>query len=176
MEYSLKRLRQSDGSWAALTENWTRQCDETGDSFEFYAGDSLPVIEKYAKEEDGGSGLQRSWAVALYDDQSRPLVAALAHWHTAPGVEGHVLKIRQVTVCPLLDFGALSEETYADVLVALTWRVYRLSQDEMEATEIRFHLRSPADFVYFAAFGKNLDGSRVFQSVKHRGAWLHIVK
>lgn len=177
MAYTLKRLLGSDGTWDALEADWNHQCSASGETLDEYAVDSMPTIKAIALDGDSDNHLRKSWAVAIYDESGKAMLAAIVHWHPMPGVDGHVLKIRQVTVCPALDAGEIDDdEVYADVLIALTWNVYQLSETELKAVQIRVHLRSPADAQFFAAFGKNLDGTNVFADVEHRGAWLRITK
>jgi|GEM_PF-1096983 len=175
MNYSVRRISRDDGTWGQLISNWDSQCKEVEEDFANYAVDSMPVLEEAAGTTEQASRIRTTWAIGLYDD-TRPLVAALANLAPIPGYKDPVLRIRQLTVCPLLDFGALSDDTYADTLIELTWGIYRLSQNELAAGHIHLHLRSPADVAYFQAFGKNLDGSNVFDSVTHKGAWLRIGK
>lgn len=175
MQYTLRRLKMSDGTWQGLEANWSDQCDEVGDSLENYAVDAMPVLKDCASTEQQPSRQRTTWAVALYD-QTRPLVAAMLNAAPIPNYEKPVLRVRQLTVCPLLDFGALSDDTYADTLIELTWGIYKLSENELATGHIHVHLRSPADGAYFQAFGKSIDGKNVFDSVTHKGAWLRIDK
>lgn len=175
MDYSVRRISCEDGTWDQLISSWEIQCKEVEDDFANYAVDSMPVLAEAAATTEQASRARTTWAIGLYDS-TRPLVAALANLAPIPGYKSPVLRIRQLTVCPLLDFGALSDDTYADTLIELTWGIYRLSQNELAAGHIHLHLRSPADVAYFQAFGKNLDGSNVFDSVTHKGAWLRIDK
>jgi hypothetical protein len=176
MHYSLKRVSTSDGTWQALLDSWEQQCQEvTGDCLENYAIDSLPVLQEIAEITEQPSKQRITWAVALYD-QTRPLVAAMANLAPLPNYDRPVLRIRQLTVCPFLDFGALSEDTYAETLIELTSGIVSLSQNQLAAGHIHVHLRSPADVAYFQAFGKTIDGENVFDSVTHKGAWLRIDK
>lgn len=175
MEYHLHRLLVSDGSWAKLEEDWQRQSSEIGEEFDGYATDSIPVLKEIASKEDPESRQRICWAVALYD-QTRPLAIAMANLAPIPNFDGPVLRIRQITVCPLMDFGALSEDTYADTLVELMQNLYKLSEGPLNSRHIHMHLRSPTDIAFFRAFGKKLDGSSLFDSVTHKGAWLRISK
>ncbi|MBZ6377358.1 hypothetical protein B5C34_05330 [Pacificimonas flava] len=176
MAFRIVNLNQNDGSWKSFRENWEQQCEQLDENPDSYAPDAFSAIRTCLETPVMQSSDRKSQAVSLVDSDEQHMVAAVLHWHPAPGVKGHILKVRQLTVCPRLDFGELDEDFYADVLVELTSRVYKLSENELPATEIRFHLRSPADKVYFAAFGKKIDGENVFEQVKHHGAWLHIVK
>ncbi|MGQ3100490.1 MAG: hypothetical protein ACT6Q5_08595 [Sphingopyxis solisilvae] len=175
MEYSLRRLLTADGTWQKFCGEWQSQCGEIEEDFDSYAVDAMPVLQNLAETEKQPSNQRHSWAVALYDI-NRPLVAAMVNVAPIPGFKDPVMRIRQLTVCPLLDFGALSDETYADALIQTTWQLYKLSNDPLSSKHIHMHLRSPADNVFFSAFGKSLDGESVFDSVTHRGAWLRIDK
>lgn len=175
MEYSLRRLLVSNGTWGKLESDWEQQCSEVNDYQDGYAVDSLPVLKQIAEKEEPESRQRITWAVALYDT-SRALAVAMVNLAPIPNYDKPVLRIRQVTVCPLLDFGALSEDTYADTLVQIMWQLYKISEDSLKSGHIHMHLRSPTDVAFFRAFGKNLDGSSVFDSVTHQGAWLRIAK
>src|SRR5690606_13822870 len=90
--------------------------------------------------------------------------------------DGEVLRIREVTDCPLLDYGILDENAYVDTLIAILNGALKLSESDLMAEHIKLHLRSPADAVFFRAFGNTLDSKGVFASTEAHGAWLTISK
>ena len=92
------------------------------------------------------------------------------------GYNGYVLRVREVTVCPLLDYGELDEKSYVDTLIGILNGAIKLSESDLVADHIKLHLRSPTDAVFFRAFGNTLDSKGVFAATEAHGAWLTISK
>ncbi len=164
------RLRVSDGSWQRLEEDWEAQCAQMGDAFCNYATSSLIPI-KAAAETD----VIDEWAIALTNG-GRFMALASAIRATQKPYVGKVLRIREVTVCPLLDYGVLPEAEYVDTLIELLNGSVKLSETGLRAKHIKMHLRSPADAVFFRAVGNTLDSKGVFEATETHGAWLSFTK
>ena len=164
------RLLASDNSWQSLCEDWTSQCNEIGDCFETYAPSSFEVIKRHADTES-----QWEWALGV-QVENRFMAIAYAHRTMQKPFEGHVLRIREVTVSPFLDYGKATELEYSNTLIALLNGAVKLSETSLRAKHIKMHLRSPADSVFFRAFGNTLDSKGVFASTEAHGAWLTIPK
>lgn len=164
------QLLQKDGSWDAFRADWEAQCREVGEDASEYAVTSIEILHGLAVTES-----RDSWAVGLFEDQ-RCLAVAMANCANIPGPPGKTLRVRHVIVCPLLDYGVLSESAYADALIELTLGIIQLSESSLRSQRIKFHLRSPGDMDYFRAFGRSLDKTGVFASCVMRGAWLYVDK
>lgn len=169
-KYRLKKLTHRDGSWDKLKADWVKQCAEVGDDFKDYAPATMPIIKTLSRKPERGH-----WACSLYDG-TRYLAVCVAHHYRMPGLDGHILKMRLMVPCPLLDYGALSDESYADAIIGFAYGAIKLSDTTLKANHIKYHLRSPADTVYFRAFGTALDNQGVFASTELKGAWLYITK
>lgn len=170
MVYELKRLAKEDGSWDVFYAGWAAQCVEVNDDIADFATSSLPVLEDIAAENDANT-----YVVGLFEN-ARCLAVAMVNRANIPGPPGWTLRVRHVVACPLLDFGALSETLYAEMLVELTLGIVQLSDTSLPTERVKFHLRSPGDYAYFASFGRLLDKMGVFASCTMHGAWLHIEK
>jgi hypothetical protein len=166
----ISRLSLSDGTWTQFEADWRRQCDEVDDDFECYAPAPLSVIREFAEK-----GADKEWAIAISND-GRFTAAACAIKTMQKGYDGPVLRVREVTVCPLLDYGNLDENAYVDTLIGILNGAIKLSERGLMAKHIKLHLRSPADAVFFRAFGNTLDSKGVFAATEAHGAWLTISK
>ena len=93
-----------------------------------------------------------------------------------PNTPGFTLRVRQLVVSPLLDYGVGPIQMYPDVVIGMMLGIVHLSSSILSATNIHFHLRSPEDMTFFRAFGVALGDQKVFASVQTRGAWLYVEK
>lgn len=164
------RLQVADGSWQRLEDDWEAQCAEIGDLFSNYASSSLIPIKAIAE-----NAAVDDWAIALTNG-GRFMAVAYAIRTTQKPYVGKVLRIREVTVCPLLDYGALPETDYVDTLIGLLNGAVKLSETSLRAKHIKLHLRSPADAIFFRAIGNTLDSKGVFEATATHGAWLSFTK
>ena len=168
--YELRRLSKADGSWQNFHAGWEAQCIEAGEEICDFAASSLPVLEGIATENTA-----QTWVVGLFYG-ARCLAIAMANRANIAGPPGWTLRVRHVIVCPLLDFGALSDNLYAETLIEMTLGIVQLSESTLPAKRVKFHLRSPGDYSYFAAFTRLLDRMGVFASCTMHGAWMIIEK
>lgn len=164
------RLLASDGSLDRFNADWTAQCAEVGEDCDSFGQATTPMIREFARNES-----EKDWAIAIVDG-NRFMAAACAIRTVQKPFSGWVLRIREVTVRPLLDYGNLDENAYVDTLIAILNGALKLSESSLEANHIKLHLRSPADAVFFRAFGNTLDSKGVFAATEAHGAWLTISK
>lgn len=164
------RLQACDATLEQFEADWAAQCETISEDFDSYAPSSLPVIRDFAKRDAANE-----WAVAIRDGDRIMAVAYAIRTMQKP-FTGYVLRIREVTVCPLLDYGELPENAYVDTLIAILNGAIKLSESSLRALHIKLHLRSPADAVFFRAFGNTLDSKGVFAATEAHGAWLTITK
>ena len=164
------RITKSDDTLSQLDEDWSQQCQEVGEDFDGFAPSAMGPIRTFAEIED-----DKEWAIAIAHE-GRFMAAACAIRTMQKGFAGWVLRIREVTVCPLLDYGNLDENAYIDTLIAILNGAIKLSESDLKADHIKLHLRSPADAVFFRAFGNTLDSKGVFAATEAHGAWLTISK
>lgn len=164
------RLLHETGSWDQFEDNWARQCDELGEDFSGYATDALIPIKELATQPQPDS-----WANAIQED-GRHTAAFIVHRVNQKGFDAPVLRVRHIVVCPLLDAGVLSLESYASTLVELLFEAIKLSDTLLPAQYVKMHVRSPGDLAYFRALGPALDKHGIFESTELKGAWLTIKK
>lgn len=170
MSARFDRLLNADGSWAKVMDDWTRQCQELGESIDDFAPEAMSVIRQYTDHCE-----RNTWAAGLSDGTHWSAVAMLNR-AMLPKTTGWTLRVRHVIVSPLLDFGAWSKDAYAETLVNFVWATVQISNEVLPADHIKFHLRSPSDADFFRAFGNTLDSKNVFKQVSTHGAWLAITK
>ena len=177
-DFDFKILSVDDGSWDAFCEDWKVQCDDVAEEFDDYAPDALGVIQGIMSGDIallGGSGT--TVVGALWDATTKHYYAAcVLHRAMLPGAPGFTLRVRQLVVCPLLDFGVSDIEMYPDVVVGVVLGIVNVSSTDLPANSIRFHLRSPEDLSFFRAFGTSLNETKAFASVQTHGSWLYIEK
>lgn len=164
------RLSVGDNSWADLITDWKSQCVEVDEDFSSYGIATMEPISKFAEAD-----ADKEWAIAIKDGNRFMAIACAIRTMQKP-FNGWVLRIREVTVCPLLDYGNLDDNSYSDTLIAILNGAIKLSESELEAQHIKLHLRSPTDAVFFRAFGNTLDSKGVFAATEAHGAWLTISK
>ena len=164
------RLLASDDSLATFDNDWAGQCATVGEDCESFGQATLPIIRKFAESES-----DKEWAISLRGD-SHFMAAATAIRTFQKPHSGPVLRIREVTVCPLLDHGFLDDNAYIDTLIDLLNGAVKLSESTLQADHIKLHLRSPADAVFFRAFRNSLDRKGVFAATEAHGAWLTFSK
>ena len=164
------RLLDSDGTLDKFDADWASQCAEVGEDCESFGQATTSMIRLFARNEN-----DKEWAIAIMDGD-RFVAAACAIRTMQKPFSGWVLRIREVTVCPLLDYGNLDENSYVDTLIAILNGAIKLSESSLLADHIKLHLRSPADAVFFRAFGNTLDSKGVFAATEAHGAWLTISK
>jgi hypothetical protein len=177
--FSFSRISATDGTWQSFQNDWKSQCESVGEVYEDYAPDSLGVLEAIAGEQINSvqGPLSQTIAACLRDeDDGTHYLGCMLNLAMVPGNAGMTLRVRHLLVSPLLDFGAADLKLYAEVLVHTLLGVVKASESDLSANNIRFHLRSPNDAEFFSAFGKALDGEKVFRSVDMRGSWLFIRK
>lgn len=166
----IQRLLQSDGTLSAFESDWTLQCELANEQIDDYGGATMPLIRQHAQMQSA-----KEWAIALLEDGEHR-AAACATQTVQKGYSGVVLRIREVTVCPKIDCGLVSEKTYADTLIGFFAGAVNLSDTHLVADHVKFHLPSPADAMFFRAFGNTLGSKGVFKSVEAHGSWLVITK
>lgn len=164
------RLLAADGTWPKVIDDWTRQCEEVGESIDDFAPESMGVIRSFTDHCE-----RDTWAAGLHDGSHWSAIAMLNR-AMLPKTTGYTLRVRHVIVSPWLDFGAWSKDAYAETLVNFVWATVQISEKVLKADHIKFHLRSPSDADFFRAFGNTLDSKNVFSHVSTHGAWLAITK
>lgn len=170
MAMHFEKLTTEDGSWDQLEADWRKQCEQVDEEYESYARSSVAAIHDISQANDPSQ-----WALALTDGHQIRAIA-LGILARQKGFVGKVLRIREVTVCPLLDLGVLDEEEYIDTLISLLNSAVKLSESGLVAQHIKMHLRSPSDRVFFRAVGNTLDSKGVFAASEAQGAWLTFTK
>lgn len=81
-----------------------------------------------------------------------------------------------MTFAPKFDFGDYEVQDYSNILVEMFFGIIELSQEVMEAKEVKFHLRSLADRQFFAVLERPLSKVSLFKVVELRGMWLYVTK
>lgn len=168
------RLLEKDGSWFRFLRDWEKQCSDLGEDFEIYRISLIGVVEDLAKGEPSDDAA----IYALESDEGAFHFHALCQVNVTllPGYMGRVLRVRMIYFAPCYDFGVLDLDQYVSVLVRMFSEIMKLSDGNMVASHVKFHLRSPADRQFFAAIGSNFENKKTYASVVMRGAWLYITK
>lgn len=174
--FFVQSLLTSDGTWQAMQDDWKQQCETVGEPFEDYSPDVGRILQEIAEGRAEQTKLTKSSVCAFREGENgRHWAVAMLNWvRMLPGSDGPTLRVRHLTVSPLLDFGAEPLEKYADVLVGAVSGVIHLSGNIFEAKNLRFHLRSPEDINFFRALGLRLVETPYIESVETRGAWLYM--
>ena len=164
------RLLKSNKTWDVFKADWEAQCAVYEEDFDSYAEGTFSVVSDLLDQDDGKAGLFAVKVGGAFVSMCQLNLAML------PGYTSSVLRVRFMTLSPEYDFGDKSVDEYASVLVATFAMVLAVSDTQMNAKHIKFHLRSPADRPFFAMLGKNLNDHAMFHSVQIRGAWLYVTK
>jgi len=167
---TLIRLLTSDATWDKFQADWERQCEEIGDDYENYATYSLAPIKDLSKNKD-----PNQWAATIEVD-GRSTAAFMLILANQKGFDKPVLRIRHIVVCPLLDQGTLSVDTYAETLIELIFESVKLSERDLCAKYLKMHVRSPADLTLLKPLTITLDKQGQFESTELQGSWLTITK
>ena len=93
-----------------------------------------------------------------------------------PGIDGYVLRVRNMTFAPRFDFDDLGVDAYGKALTGLFGGILALSEAVRVSPHIKFHLRSPADRTFFQALTEPLLKIPLFDTVAAKGAWLYVTK
>src|SRR5450631_4266723 len=150
---SLVQLLASNGTYDRMKTGWREQCEIAGEEFQYFAQGTFLVLDPLAANPERRAGI---FAVQKGDDL--PGIICQVNCTPLPGHPEPVLRVRMVTMSPELDFGTQpgdQEGRYVENLVDLFFGIVRLSQDltneDMIARDIKFHLRSPQDYAFFRA-------------------------
>lgn len=169
---SLIQLHKANGSWTRLKAGWEAQCNAVGEDPNLYARGTFIVLDELAEKPERKAGI---FAVQRGDEIAD--VICQANTTALPGHPEPVLRVRMVTVCPTIDFGAFDQSRYIETLGDLFFGIVELSQEgELAANEFKLHLRSPEDFNFFRAVSRSLSKLSQFSDVQMHGAWLHVTK
>jgi hypothetical protein len=171
MPFEFVHLCKALGTWDKFVRDWESQCSELEEDFSCYELEPIGVVKDLAE----GPVQPDAAAYALYDGE-RYAAMCQVNRTLLPGYTGQVLRVRMLYLSPYYEFGEFSLEQYSRVLIDILFHIIELSREAMPSRHIKFHLRSPADRQFFAAFRNAIDGTGVFESVTTRGAWLYITK
>lgn len=167
---SLVKLCGSDGSWQKVKAEWEEACKKYDEDFSNFGIASLPVLDALAETPE------KAARICGFQDNTGHAAVCQANVTPLPGYVGPVLRVRMITLSPNYDFGEYPIDAYAQVLGGLFAGILALSQGDMKADHIKFHVRSPADFQFFRTFQAVLAEQKAFSSVKMQGAWLYVTK
>lgn len=159
-----------NGNWNRLQAAWRNECERFGEDFDDYASGSFSILSQLAEKPEPKAGVYG----LRYDD----VFSAICQTNVAtlPGYDGPVVRVRMITFSPIFDFEINDVDQYAGVLADLLQGVIDLSDGEMNARHIKFHLRSPADRNFFTTLGRHLGGTSLFEKVEVRAGWLYVTK
>jgi hypothetical protein len=171
-------LTTDDGSWERFKADWRRQCEMTDSTLEDYSPTAIELLTSIVEGTAALLGPTNVTRIAaLWDTESDAYYAVCMVSRTMlPGVTGRVLRVRELTVSPLIDYGIAEVAMYPDVIIGVLSGIVHLSSTVLGAEHIHMHLRSPGDQAFFRLFGTDLGASGVFASVQTRGTWLYISK
>lgn len=168
---ALRQLTMEDGSWEKFTLQWDAECKAFEETLRSYLAGTIEILENLVLHPERKAG------VYAFEKDGRYLSVCQLNTTPLPGYEGPVLRARFLTVSPEIDLGETTLETYSDAIVGAFGGVLGESHAEpLRADHIKFHLRSPQDQAFFAAWGSGLADAGIFRSVNVKGAWLYISK
>jgi hypothetical protein len=174
----LVQLLRSNGSYDRMKNGWQEQCEAAGEPFHDYARGTFLVLDELA-----GAPEYRAGVFGVQHGDDLPEIICQVNCTPLPGHPEPVLRVRMVTMSPELDFGTAPGDPaarYVQNLVDLFFGIVELSQgpkaEEMQAKDIKFHLRSPQDYAFFQAVRPELAKISHFESVEMKGAWLYITR
>jgi hypothetical protein len=171
MAIKFVRLESETGTWGELIDDWKSQCDAFGEDFASYENEPIGVVKDLAE----GPRRNDAAAFALHDGDRYAAVCQV-NCTCIPGFSSEVLRVRMLYLSPHYEFGEYGLEDYSELLIDIFYGVIGISNCEMPARYIKFHLRSPADRQFFATFGSALGEAGAFEEVGRVGSWLHITK
>lgn len=171
-------LSVQDGSWDNFKRDWAEQAEKAPFSFDEYVPTSMALMTEIVEGTGASLGpLNMTRVAALWDaDTSHYYACSILNRTGIPGWSGRVLRVRELTVSPLIDLGEADVAMYPDVIIGIFNGIVHLSSTALGAEHIHMHLRSPGDQAFFHVFGTDLGASNVFASVQARGTWLYITK
>lgn len=168
-QFTFRRLHESDGTWAALKDDWASQCSELCEDFEQFATDSIPVLEALAAQPETNASVY-----GLVCDKEKHHAVAQLNRAMLPGTSGWTLRVRHLILSPDYDFGALLVDDYAIAIGNVLLQTLAVAHETMPSDHVKFHLRSPADRSFFATLSSELSGITHFKDVRIVGAWLQL--
>jgi len=168
--FMLSRLSQNE--WRELVLQWEDECARHGENFDEFAVASLPVLEELAC-----SAPRRDAAVFGLSTGGLINVVCQANACFLPGYTGKVLRIRHIVLSPKFDFSdELELSDYEEALVGVFQGALGLAYGEMPSDHVKFHLKSPAERAFGAAFTEALKSVRHFSNVAIKGSWIYLSK
>jgi hypothetical protein len=168
--HSLTKFSLDDGSWEKLLQEWKGECEFFEEDFDQFASASMPVLQECVNSAGADEGV---FGLVIGEQTHAICRANSSH---IPDYVGKVLRVRHILMSPYYDFGDASIEEYARVLSELFTAAIELSIDGLPSSHIKFHLRSLADRQFFSYVESQMNGLKMFEVVKVRGAWLYITK
>lgn len=166
----LKRLGHQE--WAKLVLEWEAQSNSFGEDFADHASASMPVLDELAN-----STPRRDAGVYAYSVNGETVAILQANAALLPNYHGKVLRVRHIVLSPKYELeDTLKLEDYGDALVGVFAGTIILSQREMAASHIKFHLRSPAERMFGEQFTKVMQSIDGFGECTMKGSWIYLSK
>lgn len=160
------------GDWAKLVLQWEAECSDFEEDFSEYAMASLPVLGDLAIAPPRRDA-------AVYGLSSGNTIEAVCQANSTflPGYTGKVLRIRHIVLSPRFDYSENIEiADYVKTLIGVFTGAVALAYQEMASEHIKFHLKSPAERAFGAAFTDALQGDTSFTEVAIKGSWIYLSK
>ena len=160
------RISRADGTWDQLCRQWEQDCPSYNeDFFDLYPCNPARTTRtghRTAPDECCRLRCQtRVWLQRCTSGQRMP----------SPRHDGLVLRVRRITCSPTYDYNSeITIYDYVTTLINVSAGARLLSNGEMSAQHIKFHLRSPAELQYGDHFLQALRDNSAFSLVEMRGA------
>ena len=166
------RISRADGTWDQLCQQWEQDCLSYNEDFSGFSPATLPVLQQLAT----GSLLTNA-AVYAVKRESGYHAAFQANVCHRLRYDGLVLRVRHITLSPAYDYNMeVTTDNYVATRIHVFVGALLLSDGQMSARHIKFHLRSPAELQYVDLFQQALKDNSAFPLVETRGAWIHLSK
>jgi len=166
----LTRLTSENGKFEELKDEWKKQCDEYGESFDDYATPAIQHAEKIASENppDATYGI---YAGVVGDEYQ-----CLMHINQAalPKTTGKTLRILWVLLTPKYDFVDVKHQDLARLSAEIIVDAVNLASSDLKSDHIKIHLGNFADHRFFGAIASGLQAIKFFNEQAIRGNWMHI--
>jgi hypothetical protein len=173
VSFRLRRLKDSDGSWAELIAQWKELCTRYGEDFDDFNVGTISILQEVCQAQPPNPN---QGAYGLVGPDGVYHGVCFLNLTLQKGYDGMVLRVLNLLLSPYYDFEDLDIEDYSEVLSAYFVNLIVCSNGELKSQHIKLHYRSPFDRQFFAVIAPHLSGVGQLATVESKGMWLSITK